>query len=213
MHAAPAPAVAVVAAAVCAVVAGQSAPASVERKSAVASGPRGCRRLASGSWNRARCPRSSRSHRLSRVLRRSCCGIAALQLRSPRPSPATANRPAPRNPLLRTRLAFSVSRVPRTRFRNKCGSNGPEGTLRRRAKNTSGLCLSSMQVRGGCWVRLWVPALDRDVRGLAETPRLACSPADGRSGSATMSDARSLPGGGRRSDRMLRRRSHPTLPC
>jgi hypothetical protein len=69
-------------------VAGCDAPVSVERESgiAIAIGPPGCRRLVSASWKRARCPRSSRSHRRSRLLARWCYGIAVRQLKLPGPS-------------------------------------------------------------------------------------------------------------------------------
>ena len=69
-----------------AVVAGPRARASAVREFAVASGPRRCHRLASATWIRVRCPRSSRSHRRSRLSARSSCGIAARPLRLPRSS-------------------------------------------------------------------------------------------------------------------------------
>ena len=77
------------------VVAAPHALASVEKEIAAASGPGRCHRPVSASWNRARCPRSSPSHRRSRLLARSSCGIAARQLRLPRSSSAATNGPAP----------------------------------------------------------------------------------------------------------------------
>jgi hypothetical protein len=108
-----APAAEAVGAIAFAAVAGRRALAAVETENAVAAGaPMRCRRPALASWNRARCPRSSRSHRPSRPLARSSCGIAAWQLRLPRSSSATTNGPAPKGRSIWTRLAFDASRVP-----------------------------------------------------------------------------------------------------
>jgi hypothetical protein len=60
-------------------VAGPRAPESAVRESAVASRLGLCRRLASATWIRVRCPRSSRSHRQPRLWALSCSGIAARQ--------------------------------------------------------------------------------------------------------------------------------------
>jgi hypothetical protein len=60
-------------------VAGPRVLGSAVRESVVASRPRLCRRLASATWIRVRCPRSSRSHRQPRLWGRSCSGIAARQ--------------------------------------------------------------------------------------------------------------------------------------
>ena len=57
-----------------------------------------------GQLERVRCPRSSRSHRRSRLLARSSCGIAARQLRLPRSSSATTDGRL-RKTAKRTRLA------------------------------------------------------------------------------------------------------------
>jgi hypothetical protein len=104
-HAASAAAVAAAATAFAAALAAEAAcervaerGGSVERETAVAVGPGRCRRPASASWKRARCPRSSRSRRRSRLLARSSSGIAARLLRWPRLSPETADRPAPKTP-------------------------------------------------------------------------------------------------------------------
>ena len=64
--------------------AGQPARPPVGNESAVASGPPGCHRLESASWNRARCPRSSRLPRRSQHLGRSSSGIEVSWLWLPR---------------------------------------------------------------------------------------------------------------------------------
>jgi hypothetical protein len=101
-HAASAAAVAAAATAFAAALAAEAAcervaerGGSVERETAVAVGPGRCRRPASASWKRARCPRSSRSRRRLRRSGRSSCGTAMRPLRPPRSLPAETECSAP----------------------------------------------------------------------------------------------------------------------